>query len=212
MIAFASLRPLLLGIGNVLRGDDGLGRVVAEQLARTGELDGEILSVHQLTPELALPMTEASLVIMVDASREGRPGEVCVRLFSSPGQSIGAVGAHHITPEELAALTSLVYGHCPPVVVIRVTGADFSMGERLSLPVVQALSQVKMLIHQICTSGEREKYDDALDDVWHGIGHAALDASYPHPQLAPGRIAHLAGSQPDDASEDHQAASCGQPA
>ena len=78
MNAFANQRPLLLGIGNVLRSDDGLGRVVVEQLARTGELDGEILSIHQLTPELALPMAEASLVVIIDASREGRPGEVRV--------------------------------------------------------------------------------------------------------------------------------------
>lgn len=165
MNAFASTRPLLLGIGNTLRSDDGLGRVVVEQLARVGELDGEILSIHQLTPELALPMAKASLVIMIDASREGRPGSVRVRTLSSPVQPLWAVGAHHTTPEELATLASLAYGHCPPVVVISVTGADFSVGEYLSPPVAQVLPLVKTFIHQLSILNEREKNDDALDDV-----------------------------------------------
>lgn len=202
MNAFANQRPLLLGIGNVLRSDDGLGRVVVEQLARTGELDGEILSIHQLTPELALPMAEASLVVIIDASREGRPGEMRVRTLSSPVQPIGAASAHHATPEELVALTSLAYGRCPPLIVISVTGADFSIGEHLSPPVAQALSLVKIFIRQLSIFNEREENDDALYDVWRGVHRAFLDDTHPLSQSAPGGIDSLAGVRSDYASED----------
>src|SRR5579859_3807286 len=64
-------RPLILGIGNPLRGDDGLGRVVAEQVAQSHDLDCEVQVVHQLMPELAQYMAMADLVVMIDASREG---------------------------------------------------------------------------------------------------------------------------------------------
>jgi hydrogenase maturation protease len=43
-------QPLLIGIGNPLRSDDGLGWAVAEQLSQDGDTDCNIHTVHQLTP------------------------------------------------------------------------------------------------------------------------------------------------------------------
>ncbi len=124
-------RPLLIGIGNPLRSDDGLGWAVAEQLTQDGDAGYDIHTVHQLTPELAQWMAAADLVVMIDASYEGVPGELRIRPVA-PSAQPGAVGTHHSTPEELAALTAGIYGYCPPVVVVTMTGADFSVGERLS--------------------------------------------------------------------------------
>jgi hydrogenase maturation protease len=132
MSVSASGHALILGIGNPLRGDDGLGWVVAEQLAQAGDLACSVQMVHQLTPELAEHMAAAALVVMIDATREGEPGDVRLRPLSSSVQQLGAVGTHHTTPEELVGLTRAVYGHCPPVVVITMTGADFCLGEHLS--------------------------------------------------------------------------------
>lgn len=89
------MRPdLLIGIGNPLRGDDGVGALLLEELAleleerdrtikteQDRELDGELkrersagrspaaqlTAVHQLTPELALAVAEARRVLFVDA-------------------------------------------------------------------------------------------------------------------------------------------------
>lgn len=146
-------RPLLLGIGNPLRSDDGLGRAVAGQLALERDLDCEIQVVHQLTPELAESLVGASLIVMVDASREGVPGEIHVRQLSPILQPPGAIGAHHIVPEELATLTATIYGHCPPVIVMTITGAGFSLGEHLSLPATQALFRASAIVRQILISG-----------------------------------------------------------
>jgi hydrogenase maturation protease len=147
-----SSRPLILGIGNPLRGDDGLGRVVAEQLAQASDLECSIQVVHQLTPELAQDMAAARLVVMIDATRAGEPGDVRIRSLSSPAQQPGAVGTHHTTPEELVGLTRAVYGHCPPVVVMTVTGADFSMGEQISPVVEQKIALASTAVRQICAS------------------------------------------------------------
>src|SRR5215472_4005839 len=75
-------RVLIIGYGNPLRADDGVGWRMA---CRLGELvrdePFEVLAVHQLTPELAEPISRAELVIFVDASHNGLPGSwKCERL------------------------------------------------------------------------------------------------------------------------------------
>ena len=68
-------RRLVIGYGNRLRGDDGVGWEVASRLAAAVPSEAaHILTVHQLTPELAEPVSEADLVIFIDASRVGEPG------------------------------------------------------------------------------------------------------------------------------------------
>ena len=149
MSASASAQTLIIGIGNPLRRDDGLGRAVAEALARDGPPGCEVRTVYQLTPEVAQWMASARLVVMVDASHEGEPGEVRIRRLSSVAQP-SAVGTHYTTPEELAELTRAVYGYCPPVVMVTMTGADFGLGERCSALVEERLSLVSAAVQQVC--------------------------------------------------------------
>ncbi len=147
----ASQHTLIIGIGNPLRSDDGLGWAVATQLSQDAPPDCTIRTVHQLTPELAQEMAGADCVIMIDASREGVPGELHIRPIA-PSAHPGAVGTHHTTPEELAVLTTAVYGQCPPVVVVTMTGADFRIGEHLSAIIVQKLPLVSMAVRQVCVN------------------------------------------------------------
>ena len=145
--------PLIIGIGNPLRSDDGLGWIVAEQLSQDCEMDCDIHAVYQLTPELAQWMAAANLVVMIDASHVGEPGELCIRSLSLPlSAQPSALGTHYTTPEELAALTAAVYGRCPPVVVVSVTGADFSIGEQFSAIVARRLALVSASVRQICAN------------------------------------------------------------
>jgi hydrogenase maturation protease len=148
----ARIHALIIGIGNPLRSDDGLGWAVAEQLSRDCDIGCDIHTVHQLTPELAQWIAGADLVVMIDASHEGEPGELCIRPLSLPARP-GAVGTHYTTPEELAALTAVVYGHCPPVVLVTMTGANFSLGEQLSSIIASRLSLVSDAVRQLCANG-----------------------------------------------------------
>lgn len=151
----AKLQPLIIGIGNPLRSDDGLGWAVAEQLSQDGDLGNDIHMVHQLTPELTQWMATADLVVMIDANHEGEPGELRTRSVSPCAQP-GAVGTHHTTPEELAALTTGLYGYCPPVVIVTMTGANFSLGEQLSPLVAQKLPLASEAIRQVCSTLNRK--------------------------------------------------------
>jgi hydrogenase maturation protease len=65
---------LIIGYGNPLRGDDGLGWQVAGELAKCVDALISAVAVQQLTPELAEPVSDADLVIFVDASCHGEPG------------------------------------------------------------------------------------------------------------------------------------------
>lgn len=149
MSVSASARPLIIGIGNPLRSDDGLGWAVAEQLSQAIGADYDIRTVHQLTPELALWIAQAEFVVMIDAHYMGEPGALVVRPVACSAQP-GAVGSHHTTPEELVALTTALYERCPSVTLVTMTGANFGMGEHLSTVVAERIPRVCAAIHEVC--------------------------------------------------------------
>jgi len=154
------VRPLIIGIGNPLRSDDRLGWAVAETLELIGHKRYDVRTVHQLTPELAQPMAEANLVVMIDASHEGEPGEIRVNPVT-PSAQPSAVGSHSTTPEELAALTAGIYGHCPPVVVVTMTGVDFSIGEWLSPIIEGRVGLVCEAVRLVCAEKQRLEPPDS---------------------------------------------------
>jgi len=143
---------LIIGIGNPLRSDDGLGWAVTEQLSLDCNTTCDIHNVYQLTPELAQSMAVVNLVIMIDANHDGVPGELRIRPLSLSAQP-SAVGTHYTTPEELAALTAIVYGQCPPVVVVTMTGANFSIGEQFSTIIARRIPLICDTVRQLCAKG-----------------------------------------------------------
>src|SRR5579871_5175875 len=75
--ASGRLRLLIVGYGNPIRSDDAVGYLAAERLRQVlTEADIAILSVHQLTPELAEPVSRAARVIFIDAAATGEPGAI----------------------------------------------------------------------------------------------------------------------------------------
>ena len=69
-------RVLIVAYGNPLRCDDGLAWSAAEMLAPGLPGDVEIITRHQLTPELAFPVSQAASVLFIDAAHSGAPGEL----------------------------------------------------------------------------------------------------------------------------------------
>jgi len=126
----------VIGYGNPLRADDGAGWHVAQQLATDLPNDVDVISTHQLTPELAEPISRAGLVVFVDADVGGEPGHVDCRLVTPAGDGT-VTFSHDIDPPALLELTCLMYGSCPAGVVISIAGRDFGYGIGLS-PAVQA--------------------------------------------------------------------------
>ena len=139
MSAKATSRALVIGYGNPLRSDDGIGWAIAGRLAgdpRFAAID--VLQRHQLTPELALDVSRADVVVLVDA-RSGPPaGSVAIERVDGASAS-GTTWSHHLGPASLVALARELYGRAPEVHVISVAAGSMEVGEELTPPVEAAL-------------------------------------------------------------------------
>jgi hydrogenase maturation protease len=135
-------RVLVIGYGNALRADDGVGWHAAHRLAESVEDESiEILAVNQLTPELAEPISRADLIIFIDASHQGQPGSwKCERLElnTTHGNSL----AHHFTPAGLLTYAQAIFQASPTALVISVAGESFAYCDQLTPVVETALRQV----------------------------------------------------------------------
>lgn len=118
-------RVLVIGYGSPIRGDDAIGPLVADRLIE--ELESErivVYSRHILTAELVGEVAEAGLVIFLDASVEGVPGEVrCRQITADPEATISM--AHFLDPRELLAWADALYGRTPEAHLITATGLTF---------------------------------------------------------------------------------------
>lgn len=119
---------LIIGYGNELRSDDGVGPKVAETVARW-ELPGvRALGCHQLMPELAVPLAAARQVVFVDAAKNS--GSVRVREVK-PLQST-QVMTHAVDPGALLQLTKVIYERSPVAWSLTIPAEDFRFGRKLS--------------------------------------------------------------------------------
>ena len=95
-------KPLIVGYGNPLREDDGIGLRAAE-LVEGSLASGvsDIVQCRQLTPELALRIRSASMVIFLDAALDREPGSVSITPVRSRDSS---PWSHHLSPGQLLSL------------------------------------------------------------------------------------------------------------
>ena len=146
---------LVVGYGNALRADDGLGWHAAERLADDLRLAGAtVLRRHQLTPELALDISVATLVVLVDASHGPAAGTITVERLE-PAVDTGTSGttwSHHLTPATLIALARELYGRAPDVFVVGCGVASVEMGDELSPEVRDALPRVVDAVAELVAS------------------------------------------------------------
>jgi hydrogenase maturation protease len=161
-------RVLVIGYGNALRTDDGVGWHAARLLAGDPRLAGVVVvAEHQLVPELAFDLSLASLVVLLDASTETPAGTVTVRSMAQPdgaasgadtgparaGQAPGA-SSHHVDPELLLALARELYGRAPEAVVVSVGVAEMGLGEGLTPAVEAALPAVADIVARLVEEHE----------------------------------------------------------
>jgi hydrogenase maturation protease len=125
------MKTLVIGYGNSLRGDDGVGPLVAEQVAAWDLPDVRSLSVHQLTPELAAEMAQVEQVFFVDACVLEDLEDKCKidRLF--PTASPTSLD-HTWSPNMLLYLAKTLYDAEPIAYHMLIPAMQFGYGETLS--------------------------------------------------------------------------------
>lgn len=119
---------LVIGYGNTLRGDDGIGPAVAADVAARGLPAVRVIVAHQLTPELAADLADCRLAVFVDATVGGEPVQA-VRVAAAEA---GEVMSHAADPRALLALCTAAYGRCPEAWLVTAAGADFDFRDGLS--------------------------------------------------------------------------------
>lgn len=136
MIDSSQQRLLVIGYGNPLRGDDGLGRCAADQLAQTLDQEQvEVMSCHQLTLDLAEPISRARHVILIDAAAGTTPGTIACEVIVPDTKQILSM-LHYMDPGTLLASAEAMYGRVPPTTLWTVVAESFDYRESLS-PIIQ---------------------------------------------------------------------------
>src|SRR5262245_43323372 len=121
---------LIIGYGNPLRCDDGLGWHVAEKLRELlPSEDIEIRTWKQLTPDLAEAASRASMVFFIDAQHGGQPGDISCLPVAAQYSQISST--HDLSPTTLLGFSQTLYGTSPPAFLVSVSGEKFEHGEQL---------------------------------------------------------------------------------
>lgn len=140
-----SCHLLVIGFGNTLRGDDGVGPRVAEAVEALHWPGVRTLVCTQLTPELAEPISQVRAVIFVDAAVDA-PREVQLRPLLPAETS--QLMAHAADPRTMLALARDVFGHVPQAWWLTIPATDLGFSEHLSATALHGLQRAIELIRE----------------------------------------------------------------
>ena len=153
----------MIGLGNPLRGDDGVGWRLADALGEPH------LALHQLTPDCAARLATCRRVLFIDAwvvdgdgagnawvvdddagrdgngaERRAKRGPMLRRLQPAPA----APGlSHHLEPTALLWLANRLYGCSPEAWQLLIPAAAMGHNEDLSPALEALLPQARALLH-----------------------------------------------------------------
>jgi hydrogenase maturation protease len=152
-------RNLLIGIGNPLRGDDGVGRLLAEEWEAVVDdkaVDAalRVRSVHQLTPELVADLAGVDRVLFIDAwlSPAAPAAPVLQRLPASVSRPVACgesvLNSHHLTAAQLLTLARSLWHAEPEAAMLRIPATDIAHGTRLSVAMELQLPAARRLVRR----------------------------------------------------------------
>jgi hydrogenase maturation protease len=141
-----SFSILIIGYGNNLRSDDGVGRYLAEIIDQQELPLVKTLSVHQLTPELVLEITESKAVIFIDAIAS-LTDEITLQSLE-PSQDKTRLG-HTSNPEHLLSLCKNLYHKCPSAWLLTIPTNNFEFGEMFSDLTQNAIAPALVILTQL---------------------------------------------------------------
>jgi len=144
---------LVIGYGNTLRRDDGVGPRVAGAVEGLRLPGVRTVACAQLTPELADPLSQAGAALFVDAA-VGHSGRVRMRRIDPSDSS--QILAHTPDPRTLLALARDAFGRAPEAWLLTVPAEDLGFGEQLSSAAKRGLRKALREVRALhCRLGNR---------------------------------------------------------
>ena len=146
---------VVVGFGNSIRSDDGLGHFVVaglETIPGIGDR-ARLLTCHQLEPDIVEDLCEAELVILVDATASCVAGGREWSRIEPNFDGLPYVG-HTLSPGQLLGLLKLLHKRQPVTWLVTVQGEDFGFGEVIS---AEAASRARLAIADIAEIVSKEE-------------------------------------------------------
>lgn len=140
----------ILGIGNSLRRDDGIGNYICEKL-RDRRLDNtEIMSRIELDPALAEQLHSFRKLIIIDAAANNPNFDVRVFKPVLTNPEPNTISSHGIEAYALAQLMDKLYEAHPEIYLVAVKGYDFDLGmEPTESAIANAERAIELIVNML---------------------------------------------------------------
>lgn len=139
----------IIGYGNPLRTDDGIGWVLAAELEKKFSLpDVEVQTSIQLGPEMSSRFREFQRIIFIDAAVKGNPGDISVVNWIE-GKKHEQASTHEFDIADLVRFSELYQSDLPELFLFTVSGSDFSIGDSLSAVVRDKLPNILKTLEKL---------------------------------------------------------------
>lgn len=140
---------LVIGYGNELRGDDGVGPKVAASVTAWNLDRVRAIACPLLTPELADLISQTRIVVFVDAAVDA-PNEVRLRKLE-PSESSQII-AHAADPRTMLALARDVFGCVPQAWWLTIPASKLDFGQQLSPETQRGFAEAMQKLLILCRS------------------------------------------------------------
>lgn len=145
-------RALVLGLGNILCGDEGIGCRIAEYLYATREYSPQVTIADGGTmgQELLGPVMEADQLLIVDCGDFGlRPGEAITRFSAPMWLGMSKMSPHQGSFAEILALADLKNALPEKLALLAIQPLSLSFGKKLSKELAMRLPDYAFMADKI---------------------------------------------------------------
>jgi len=119
----------IIGIGNVLRGDDGVGQYVADKIENNHLTGITVITTQQLDMGLAEELSSFDTVLFIDASLDENTFSFLPLMPDKhPPQSF----SHHVNASVIVSLTQQLFSTPTQFYICAIGASNFEMGNGIS--------------------------------------------------------------------------------
>ncbi len=135
-------KTVVVGIGNLIRTDDGFGLHALDRLRRDARVPADVTFIDGGTHglELLTYISDSTHLLLLDAIDVGEPAGTVVRMVNAELRGLpGAASVHQVGLADLLATLPLVSTTPREIVLLGVTPLSTDWGTDLTAPVAAAL-------------------------------------------------------------------------
>ncbi len=148
----SDLNVLVLGVGNILLSDEGVGVKVVEELQHRYEFSGsiEIIDGGTMGMELLPYFDERSHILIVDAVKTGKEPGTIIRIDDPPAFFSAKISPHQIGLADVLGAAAITDNLPRNIALFGIEPKEISTGLDLSPEVAQNLNRlVDMLVSEL---------------------------------------------------------------